>query len=306
MSLPMTYSRRKRMRQQDGQAQIFRNDVFGQKLLQQLFHIINDIHTLLYDSSSNMYGVLTKYLVQELGRPSLGHGHNPAGDFHIWWMSETRYDVEELDLRIDCLELVGQVGQGWVGKYRGIVERRPSEFWRLIGTMNARMTEDGFGFQFAEGQMVEVTSEHTHQHAILPVLGLLRSDRWNTANEEFRDALMEFRNGNYPDCIADCGNALESTLKIIAKAKGWTDVKPTDRAGQLIEAAMRHQLIPAAMQDQFSGLKQVLGGVATIRNNNGGHGQGAEPKPVPRSLASYQLNQTAAAILFLAESAGLS
>lgn len=306
MSLPMTYSRRKRIRQQEGQALSFRNDVFSQKLLQQLFHILDDIRTLLYEVNKDLFKILTKYLVEELGRPTLGQGHDSRKDFFAWWTAEDRQSKEEFDLRIDCLELAGQIGREWTRRYRGISNRQPEEFQRLMGAMNARMMEDGFGFQFAEGQIVEITSEHTHQYAILPVLGLLRGDRWATANEEFRDALMEFRNGNYPDCIADCGNAFESTIKIIAKEKGWTDIKPSDRAGQLIEATMRHQLFPPAMQDQFSGLKQIFAGIATVRNNNGGHGQGADPKPVPRSLASYQLNQTAAAILFLAESASLS
>ena len=42
-------------------------------------------------------------------------------------------------------------------------------------------------------------------------------------------------------------------------------------------------------------------GIATIRNKEAGHGQGADVKTVEESLASYMLHLTATNLLFLAE-----
>jgi hypothetical protein len=62
------------------------------------------------------------------------------------------------------------------------------------------------------------------------------------------------------------------------------------------------ELIPSFMQSQFDGLRAVLeGGVPTLRNKMGGHGQGEVPVPVPAYFASYMLHLTATTILFLVE-----
>lgn len=56
------------------------------------------------------------------------------------------------------------------------------------------------------------------------------------------------------------------------------------------------------MQNQFSSLRILLeSGVPTIRNKEGGHGQGDEVTNVPEHLASYTLHLTASNLLFLAK-----
>jgi uncharacterized protein DUF7014 len=61
------------------------------------------------------------------------------------------------------------------------------------------------------------------------------------------------------------------------------------------------ELIPPYMQSQFSSLRSLLeSGTPTIRNKEGGHGQGVEVTKVPEYLASYVLHLTATNMLFLA------
>lgn len=175
-----------------------------------------------------------------------------------------------------------------------------------VDTINERMMEDGFGFQFQGDQLIEITSEFTYKEVVEPVLALLANPIFEAADDEFRDAFDEFKERNYDDCIADCGNAFESVIKVIAAQKGWDDVHPTDPAAKLIEALYRHELIPPWMQEQMKGLKLMLQGAPTVRNKEASHGAGEVPRAVNKELAAYQLHQTAAAILFLISQARLA
>ena len=167
-----------------------------------------------------------------------------------------------------------------------------------VKIINARMAEDGLGYRFENKQVVEVASEYLHEAAVEPVLGLINNAAFAAVDQEFRDALAEFRAGNFDDCIADCGNALESALKVIGTKERW-QFDPKDRAAKLINLAFEKELIPSYLQSQFSGLQSVLNGIPAVRNNSGGHGAGTQPLVVDRHFAEYQLHQTAGAILFL-------
>jgi hypothetical protein len=167
------------------------------------------------------------------------------------------------------------------------------------------MMEDGFGFQVKEGQIIEFTSEFAYKEIVVPALGLLANPIFANADKEYRDAFEEFKLRKYDDCIADCGNAFESVIKVIASKKGWEDVRENDTAAKLIEALYRHELIPSYMQEQLKGLRMMLQGTATVRNREGGHGAGGQIRDIERHLAAYQLHQTAAVIVFLIEQAGI-
>lgn len=55
------------------------------------------------------------------------------------------------------------------------------------------------------------------------------------------------------------------------------------------------------LQNQFSSVRILLeSGIPTVRNKEGGHGQGSEASVVPEHLASYTLHLTATNLLFLA------
>jgi hypothetical protein len=308
MTLPMTYSRRKRIREQAGADPQVRNFPIGHRLLTQLFQLFLQIDQHLYSYAGLVTGLVT-HVRQEKGVLALTRAEHHLEEFHAWWMSEGPFPGADHDLRLDCIELATVIPfliirehvatDPSIGYSAGIPIRE------TISTINARMLEDGFGFQLDGDQLVEVSSQFLHGETIEPTLHLLSNAAFAAADTEFRDALAEFRAGKYDDCIADWGNAFESVLKVIAQAKQWPDLKPTDRASQMIEAAYRNGLIPAYMQSQFSGLRQVLMGAPTIRNNEGGYGAGTQPRQVPRHLAAYQLHQTAAAILFLADCADL-
>ena len=73
-----------------------------------------------------------------------------------------------------------------------------------------------------------------------------------------------------------------------------------DTAKKLVSVCLDNNLIPAYLQNQFSSLRALLeSGVPTIRNKEGGHGQGTSITDVPEHLVSYALHLTATNLLFL-------
>ena len=141
-------------------------------------------------------------------------------------------------------------------------------------------------------QIIRRESEVMYQTAIEPVLILLAGPAFREANREFLDALKDYRNGDYRDCVVDCGSSLESVMKIICEQKRWP---PQRDAGKLLNTILSRTDLP-----EF--LKQPLIQTAVIRNELGSaHGAGAEPRTVAKHLAQYAINVTASAILLLVE-----
>ena len=54
-------------------------------------------------------------------------------------------------------------------------------------------------------------------------------------------------------------------------------------------------------RESLTNLDAVMVGLATIRNNNSGHGQGVDITEPPEYLASYALHMAAANIVFVVE-----
>ena len=125
--------------------------------------------------------------------------------------------------------------------------------------------------------------------------------RSNGANDEFLSAHEHYRHQRYKECLNDCLKSFESLMKAIHKKHSW-QFNDTDTAKKLINSCLANNLVPEYLQNQFSSIRILLeSGIPTIRNKEGGHGQGAEITKVPEYLASYTLHLTATNLLFLAK-----
>ena len=141
-------------------------------------------------------------------------------------------------------------------------------------------------------QIIRRDSDIIHESAIKPTLALLSHPIFASANGEFLDALKDFRSGDYRDCVAKCGSSLESVMKVICDRKGWP-YQQNDTTGPLL----KHILPQTALGSYF---EQPIMLIATIRNRlSTAHGAGTQQKTVPRHVANYVINSTAATILLL-------
>ena len=167
--------------------------------------------------------------------------------------------------------------------------------------LNTRFREHGIGYQFESNEIMRVDSQFLHQEAVKPALQLLSATHYAGANKEFLTAHEHYRHQRYGEAVNECLKALESTLKVICKQRRWP-VDETATANKLLQIVFEQDLVPNYLQSQFSGLRSVLeSGVPTIRNREGGHGAGAEPRQIPQHLAAYVLHLTASAIVFLSQ-----
>jgi hypothetical protein len=69
----------------------------------------------------------------------------------------------------------------------------------VITELNARLQEAGLGYEYVDGIIVRKDSEFLHREAVLPSLRLLKDERFDTANKEFREAHEAFREDRLED-----------------------------------------------------------------------------------------------------------
>ncbi|MBH85144.1 MAG: hypothetical protein CL604_06315 [Alteromonadaceae bacterium] len=146
-------------------------------------------------------------------------------------------------------------------------------------------------------QIIRRDSEVVHQGAMEPALTLLSAPEFKHANDEFLKALEDHRKRDHRDCLAKCGSAFESVMKVLC-AKNSIPFKENDTASALLKA-----LLGNGQLDQF--WEQPLMLIATLRNRlSSAHGAGAQAKVIPEHVATYAVNSTASAILLLCSEFG--
>ena len=151
----------------------------------------------------------------------------------------------------------------------------------------------GRGMELVEyPRVISRENEVIHTAAIRPALEYLSRPGFSSANQEFLDALGDYRKADFPSCITKCGSSLESVMKVICHQRGW-QYNQNDTAGTLLR-----NIIPRTSLD--SSFEQQLLVVPTIRNRYGNaHGKGTSRQATPGHLAQFSINATASAILLL-------
>lgn len=277
-------------------------DKLPQELRVQIVHIIQDAfgedHYGTHEAEK-AYAFVKNTLCREYGLFELID--HPRSDQHSVFnfllnekSIERAFDVVEL-----CFKVINRViAEDQSYRYN---TNRKIETDEAINELNDRFKEHGIGFQFESNELIRMDSEFLHAEAVKPTLAILRSNDFKGANEEFLLAHEHYRHGRNKECLVDCLKAFESTMKTICKIRGWA-TQPNDTAKALLATCFTNGLLPTYLDSQFASLRSTLeSGVPTVRNKNGGHGQGVEPVVVPEYLARYALNLTATSILFLVE-----
>ena len=170
-----------------------------------------------------------------------------------------------------------------------------------IDELNIRFRQAGFGYQFENGQIIRVDSRFVHAEVVKPALALLSDPRLEGAQDEFLSAHAHYSAGEYEDAIVDANRAFESTMKAICDIKEWEYPKGP-RASDLVRVVRRNGLLPDYLDQSFNQLIATLqSGLPKVRDEVGGHGQGAKRRETPRYVAGYALHLAAANIVLLVE-----
>jgi hypothetical protein len=294
MSITNLFSKRQKRLRGDFPDVYQYTDISG-TLRVQIVHILREA---LYSSavSDIVFESVQRALCAEYGMWRLSNEHdNPADDV-------LRFFVETADVEkaLDVIELsFCGVANVYEQTPTSDVFTSPADI--AISDLNTRFREHGVGFQFEAGQIIRVDSQLIHSEIVKPALELLSAKHFAGANQEFLSAHAHYRAGKYKECLNDCLKTFESTMKAICAKRKWP-YKPSDTAKSLLDVVFAQDLVPTFMQSHFMGLRATLeGGIPTVRNRLGGHGQGLTPVTVPESIASYVLHLTATTVVFFAK-----
>ena len=148
-------------------------------------------------------------------------------------------------------------------------------------------------------KIVRGDDEVTHTEAVLPALTVLADPDYAAGNEEFRKALGDYRMGDFEDCLAKCGSAFESVLKVLCKRNRLPLDESKDTVGPLLDRVLAHSDLGAGT------FKEPLVAIGRMRNRlSSAHGGGTQAKSVSRAVAQYALTSSAAAITLLVHEVG--
>ncbi len=157
------------------------------------------------------------------------------------------------------------------------------------------------GYQFEQGKIFRVDSELIHSEVVRPALQYLNEPGFEGPKDEFMKAHSHYRAGETKDAITNANNAFESTLKVVCEKRKWSYPSGAT-AGVLLKTVRKHGLLPDYLDNSFDQLAATLhSGLPKVRNEQGGHGQGSEPRSTPNYVAAYALHLAAAKILFIVE-----
>lgn len=301
MAILELYSRRERAERAEC-PDVYQYTVIPEKLRIQVWHIITDaigedrsqapytrtIHEWVEGQIYRNFGLLTL--------PGLRYGvANSVRDFFIAQIRPSRI--------LDIIEL-------YFIRLHGIRDDRNYQMNTKnrvpvadsIADLNKRFQDHSVGFQLEGKKFIRIDSTYLHGEVVRPALAVLGDARFAGPNEEFLAAHEHYRHSRYEECMVECCKAFESTMKTICMLRSWT-FDPTSTAKTLISVCLAHGLLARYSDQQLTSLRTLFeSGIPTVRNKEGGHGQGAERREVSEHLARYVLNMTATTILFFIDS----
>jgi hypothetical protein len=293
----------KRQRRARGETpDVYRYDSLPNALRVQIIHIIRDaVGEDGYGTfhAAKAYELIKNTLCREYGVFELVE--RPESDMHSVFNFFLR--EESVERALDVVELAFKFIASYIAGNMDYLyyTTRKIEPRSAVAELNDRFKEHGIGFQFESNELIRIDSDFLHSEAVKPALTVLAGEGFSGANDEFLSAHEHYRHGRYKECLVDCLKAFESTIKAICKQRGWV-TQPTDNAKNLITICFDNGLLPTYLESQFASLRSLLeSGVPTVRNRNGGHGQGVDTIIVPEHVARYALNLTATNSLFLVD-----
>jgi hypothetical protein len=165
--------------------------------------------------------------------------------------------------------------------------------------LNERFLRGGVGYQFENGQIVRVDSQYVHAEVVKEALRLLCEPEFEKANAEFLTAHRHLREGNLRDCNTAALRSMETVLKAICDARGWTR-QTGDTVERLLAIVCGEGLFPDYLGGYFTNLIGAMkAGVPKVRDRQGGHGAAPGDDPVPDHIGAFALHLTAANIVLL-------
>ncbi len=301
------YSKRKRRKENHGKEDVYQYHWLPKELKRQIIFIWQDAIGPYYEprhsfddhsSPSNGYwDYIESTLLREYGEFKLARGGDPFSrcmNFLLDAGIERALDIIEFSFCI-IEELIPNSNDY---NLKNTINLNAE---KAIEELNHRFKESGAGYEYINGEIIQINSKFIHSEITVPAIKLLYNEGFEGASEEFMTAHKHFRNKEYKEAINNALKSIESVIKTICNKKNWAYNKNAP-VKQLIKIIFDNNFISRSLETKFSGIRTTLeAGLPTVRNKNSGHGQGEEKVAVSKELAHYALNLAATNIVFLVE-----
>jgi hypothetical protein len=293
VSIVDLYSRRKRLLEKGGEADVYQYKDVPRSLRVQIIYIWREAIGQCFQpnpygmghrppNSNDWWKEIHSKLAREKGLFALGPGETPLDQCANYLLSATHIEdiLDTVELTFGVIHNLGLDERRWQreANHRNLKQRPDA----AITELNFRFREAGVGYQLENGQIIRVDSQYIHAEALKSVLVLLSDPRFSGPQEEFLHAHELYRTAKpndhkkLEDAVAGALKAFESTLKVICDLSKWP-YPANITAVPLIKLVIEKGLIPSFLQSSLEGL-------ATLRNKIGAHGQGAEVRSVPFTI----------------------
>lgn len=208
----------------------------------------------------------------------------------------------DIDRVLDAVELCFLVAESYRDKsysYEFPNEDSGKYIDECISEINTRFKEHGKGYEVHDGRVLRIDSEFLHQETVKPAISFLNQVEYAGPRDEYFGAYEHYRHGNLKEALNDALKAFESTIKVVLELRGWEYDKASP-AKKLLGVLLANNFLPSYHQTHLNALSTLLeSSVPTVRNKEGGHGQGPEVSEVEPEIAAYVLHMTASAIVML-------
>lgn len=282
---------------------VFQSTELSEKFRGQVTHIlmdlIGDVRSYLSGDIQELYGKIYNVLCREYGVIYLNslatQGNYGAALLSFFSICSNEEALDVIEVSFQILVYVYNQGQS----YR-LAGSSKINLTQAIDELNSRFLEHSIGYQFdlSANRIICIDSTFTYAEVIRPTLSLLSSKTYSVVNDEFLKAHEHYRYGRYEECLNACLKAYESTLKVVCDKRKWI-YGEKDTAKPLLDKCFENGLFPSYLTTYFTGVRATLeSGIPVLRNKLSGHGS-VEKTKVHQYFASYALNMTASAILFI-------
>lgn len=295
------YSKR-RKREQGVQPDVYTYEDFSSNLRTQICYVVNDVLAFQdrNDQEGN-YAAICRALRREYGVGQLVRelGHRDSFSDELTQFIRTERDIDRV---LDAVELCFLVGEHYRDK--SYAYGYPNEdTGRIVDghirEINIRFKEHGKGYEINAGRIIRVDSELIHREVVKPAIGFLNGLEYAGPRDEFFGAYEHLRHGDLKEALNDALKAFESTMKVVLEQRGW-EYDKTSPAKKLLAVLLANNFLPSYHQNHLNALGILLeSSVPTLRNKEGGHGQGPDVVEVDPEIAAYVLHMTASAIVMI-------
>lgn len=295
------YSKR-RKRELGLEPDVYTYDNFNANLRAQICYVIDDVLGIQdRNELERNYGSICEVLRREYGVYKLVAGLHARASV----MDELGQFIsleQDIDRVLDAIELCFVIAESYRDKsytYRYPQEDTGAYIDECVSELNTRFKEHGKGYEVSDGRVLRIDSELLHTEAVKPAISFLNQAEYVGPRDEFFGAYEHYRHGNLKEALNDALKAFESTIKVVLELRGW-EYDKTSPAKRLLAVLLANNFLPSYHQNHLNALSTLLeSSVPTIRNKEGGHGQGSEVSEVEPEIAAYVLHMTASAIVML-------